>query len=49
MLDVLEYRDAEQLIAVFEKAIVQPALSKESELLPRKTEQTRKRRAEDYV
>ena len=48
VLDVLEYKDAEQLIAVIDKAIIQPALAKEDELIPRKTEEIRKRRAEDY-
>lgn len=48
VLDVLEYKDAEQLVAVLEKAVVEPAIRKESELLPRKVEEVRKRRAEDY-
>lgn len=49
VLDVLEYKDAEQLIAVLDKAIIQPAIKKEAELLPRKSEATRKRRAQDYL
>lgn len=49
VIDVLEYADSEQLIAVVEQAIVRPALEKELELIPRKAEETRKRHAKDFL
>jgi hypothetical protein len=48
-MDVLEYEDCEQLISVAERAIIQPALEKEIELIPRKAEETRKRHAKDFL
>lgn len=48
VLDVLEYKNAEQLLAVVDKAIIQPALAIEIELLSRKTADIRKRHADDY-
>lgn len=49
VMDVLQYADSEQLIAVIEKAIIQPALEKEIELIPRKAKETRKRHARDFM
>lgn len=49
VLDVLEYKDTAQLISVLEAAVIKPALDKEQELIPRKAERIRKRRAEDYL
>ena len=49
VLDLLQYKDCEQLIAVADEAIVQPALEKENKLLLRKVEEVRKRHAEDYL
>ena len=48
VMDVLEYEDHKQLISVAEKAIIRPALKLENELIPRKTEEIRKRHAKDY-
>lgn len=49
VLDVLEYKNSEQLISVIEKAVIEPALRMEQQLIPRKAEATRKRHAEDYL
>lgn len=49
VLDVLEFENHQQLTAVAEKAIIQPALEKELELIPRKAEETRKRHAKDFL
>ena len=49
MFDVLQYKDSDQLIAVIDKAIVQPALIKADELNVQKAEEVRKRHAEDYL
>ena len=49
MFDVLQYRDSDQLIAVIDKAIIQPALIKADELNVQKAEDVRKRHAKDYL
>jgi hypothetical protein len=49
MFDLLEYKDSDQLIAVIEKAIIQPALIKADELNIQKAEEVRKRHASDYL
>lgn len=49
MLDLLEYEDSDELIAVIEKAIVQPALIKADELNAQKAQKVRKRSAKDYL
>ena len=49
MFDVLQYKDSDQLIAVIDKAIIQPALIKADELNVLKAEDVRKRHAEDYL
>jgi uncharacterized protein YjbI with pentapeptide repeats len=48
MLDLLEYKDSDQLIAVIDKAIIQPALIKADELNFQKAAKVRKRHASDY-
>jgi hypothetical protein len=49
MLDLLEYEDGDQLIAVFENAIIQPALIKADEINFLKAGKVRKRSAKDYL
>jgi hypothetical protein len=49
VMDVLEYKDHKQLIAVVEKAIIRPALELENKLIPRKVEEIRKRHAKDFL
>ena len=48
MLDLLEYKDSNQLADVFEKAIMLPAQIKADEINLQKAEQVRKRYAKDY-
>ncbi|MFT5449939.1 MAG: hypothetical protein ACI9DC_005139 [Gammaproteobacteria bacterium] len=47
MLEPLEYADKDELIAVIEPAIIQPALDKHAERLAAKATQIRTRRAAD--
>ena len=49
MSDVLKYEDSDQLIAVIEKAIIQPALFMADELNVQKAEDVRTRHAKDYL
>jgi len=49
MFDILQYKDSDQLLAVIDKAIIQPALIKADELNVQKAEEVRKRHAEDYL
>lgn len=49
MFDVLQYKDRDQLMAVIDKAIIQPALVKADELNVQKAEDVRKRHASDYL
>lgn len=49
MFDVLQYKDCEQLLAVIDKAIIQPALIRADELNVQKAEAVRMRHAEDYL
>ncbi len=49
MFDVLQYKDSDQLIAVIDKAIIQPALIKADELNVLKAEDVRKRHAKDFL
>ena len=49
ILDVLKYDSAENLLQVFEKAVVRPALEKGQQLLLKKAEAIRVRHVTDYV
>ena len=49
MFDLLKYKDSDQLIAVIDKAIIQPALIKADELNFQKAEDVRTRHASDYL
>jgi hypothetical protein len=49
VLDVLEYDTPSSLIAVFENAVVAPALAVEDELIARKTRDIRTRHVRDYA
>jgi uncharacterized protein YjbI with pentapeptide repeats len=49
VLDILVYDTPSNLIRGLERAVVQPALEKRDELLPRKVEQLRTRHIEEYL
>ncbi|NNL95752.1 MAG: hypothetical protein HKO64_09040, partial [Xanthomonadales bacterium] len=48
MLDLLEYENAEQLVDVIEKAVIQPAMIKSDQINLQKAGIIRKRHAKDY-
>ena len=48
VLDLLRYTSVDELIRVFDKAIVRPALEKADSLLLEKARQPRFRNASDY-